>query len=139
VNRVIHTVRIAPDKLTQKHHVLVLFVLELASAILIFMFVDDKIPENNFPRGLFITFLAYVLWCGVVYFVNHKYGAYQISTAEHQAHYTQTYLWWGFSMIPFFAVSLIGSLNRYLCSLFGLVSLASGITIMRLLDHKKQK
>lgn len=113
IARVLKTVMIAPTNIVKHKYQLVLYIVELAVAVMIFAFVDEIVPENGFPVGLWMSFLGYVLYFGAVYFINFKYGAFETKNSTNVVLFTRTYLYWFLALIPYYATSSLLFWNRY--------------------------
>jgi hypothetical protein len=113
IAKVLRTVMIAPTSIAKHTYQVVLYIVQLAVAVLVFAFVDEVVPENGFPVGLWMSFLAYVLYFGALYFVNFKYGAFDTKNSTNLALFTRTYVYWFLALIPYYATASLLFWNRY--------------------------
>ena len=118
---VLKTVVIAPTNVLKDKYHLVLYIVELAVAAFVFVFVDEIVPENGFPVGLWMAFLGYVLWFGAVYFINFKYGGLETKNARDVVLFTRTYLYWFLALVPYFVTASLLFLNRYASGLLATI------------------
>lgn len=131
---VLKTVMIAPTNIVKHKYQLVLYIVELAVAVLIFAFVDEIVPENGFPKGLWMSFLAYVLYFGAVYFINFKYGAFETKNVTNVVLFTRTYLYWFLAMIPYYATASLLFWNRYVSG-----AVATVVTLIVTVVYRAQR
>lgn len=124
IARVLKTVLIAPTNIVKHKYQLVLYVVELAVGALVFVFVDETLEETGFPVGLWLSFLAYVLYFGVLYFVNYKHGAFETKNSRNLVMFTRTYLYWFMAMFPYYLTASFLFWNRYVSGV-----IATGIVL----------
>jgi len=136
ISSMLRTVLIAPLHILEHKYQLVLYFVELAVAALIFIFVDDIVPEHGFPRGLWMALLWYLLWFGTVYFINFKYGSFERKSKEDVVWYTRTYLYWGLAMLPYFATASLTFLNRYITGVLATFIILLTVAFYRFLAHR---
>jgi hypothetical protein len=131
IARLLHTVVIAPKNVLRNRYQLILYFVELAAGLLIFAYIDERVPENGFPVGLWCSLLLYVLWFGSIYFINFKYGGFDSKNYGIRHEFTYTYIYWFSTMLPFFATSAIPLINRYVSG-----ALATGVTLLLALIYR---
>jgi len=115
----LHAVALAPHDFAKHKYKLILLLVELAVAALVFAYVDVRVPENGFPSGLWLSFLGYTLWFGLVFFINFKYGAYDTKSADEVVWYTRTLLYWWGALVPYYGFASIGRLSAISAGLLG--------------------
>jgi len=117
----LETVALAPHNFRKHKYKLILLLVELAVAALAFAFVDEIVPETGFQSGVWLSFLWYTLWWGIVFFINFKYGAYEAKTANDRVLYCQTYIVWWTALLPYYVAASLPYISNYVAGIIGLV------------------